>query len=398
MSPFRHDTLKGSESIAETSGPAMQQMTIGTNFMPMSIKRIAVTTGGGDAPGLNAVIRAVTLAAVKRGWECFGIRSGYDGIMHPDDFPNGGIIPLTTETVRGIAHTGGTILGTTNRGNPFSYEFENADGIIEKKDISDRLVKGFENNRLDALIAIGGDGSMKIAGQTADLGIRVVGVPKTIDNDLVGTIATFGFDTAVDFATDAIGRLHSTAASHRRVMVVEVMGRNAGWIALHSGVAGSADVVLIPEIPFDIDRIAEKIERRNSQKRNFSIVVVAEGAMPVGGEASYVETGGVRKLGGIGEFVAAEMRSRIPNEVRTVVLGHLLRGGSPTARDRLLSFRFGAASIRALDEGKSNVMVALDPPTVKYIPLSECTKNIKTVPLDCDIMLTARDLGTCFGD
>ena len=364
----------------------------------MASKRIAVTTGGGDAPGLNAVIRAVTLAALKRGWEVCGIRSGYDGIMHPEDFPDGGMIELTADRVRGIAHTGGTILGTTNRGNPFSYEIEQPDGSIIKQDISDRLVNGFKENGLDALVAIGGDGSMGIAAQTAELGIRVVGVPKTIDNDLVGTIATFGFDTAVAFATDAIGRLHTTAAAHKRVMIVEVMGRHAGWIALHSGVAGSADAILIPEIPFSIEKVAEKIEERNANDRSFSIVVVAEGAMPVGGEASYVETGGVKKLGGIGEFVADKLREKIDNEVRTVVLGHLLRGGTPTARDRLLSFRFGAAAIRALDEGQTNVMVGLDPPTVKYIPLVECTKKIKTVPLDCDTMLSARDLGTCFGD
>ena len=362
------------------------------------MKRIAVTTGGGDAPGLNAVIRAVTLAGIKRGWEVFGIRSGYDGIMHADEFPDGGMIPLTKDSVRGIAHTGGTILGTTNRGNPFSYDVQKEDGTVEKKDISQRLVDGFKANKLDALVAIGGDGSMGIAARTAELGIRVVGVPKTIDNDLVGTIATFGFDTAVGFATDAIGRLHSTAASHKRVMVVEVMGRNAGWIALHSGVAGSADVILIPEVPYSIEKVARKINERNKNKRSFSIVVVAEGAMPEGGEAQYVEKGGIKKLGGIGECVAEALRGKVENEVRTVVLGHLLRGGSPTARDRLLSFRFGAAAIRALEEGQSNVMVGLDPPTVKYIPLIDCTKEIKTVPLECDTMLSARDLGTCFGD
>ena len=263
-------------------------------------KRIAVTTGGGDAPGLNAVIRAVTLAALKRGWECVGIRSGYDGIMHPENFPDGGTIPLTREMVRGIAHTGGTILGTTNRGNPFSYEKVSDDGSVATVDLSERLVDGFKRNKLDALIAIGGDGSMRIAAKTAELGIPVVGVPKTIDNDLDGTIATFGFDTAVDYATDAVGRLHSTASAHQRVMVIEVMGRDAGWIALHSGVAGSADAILIPEIPFDIKKVAEKVEQRNLNQHHFSIVVVAEGASPIGGEASYVETGGIKKLGGMG--------------------------------------------------------------------------------------------------
>ena len=208
------------------------------------MKRVAITTGGGDAPGLNAVIRAVTLAGLKRGWEIVGIKSGYDGIIHPENFPDGGLIPLNAESVRGIAHTGGTILGTTNRGNPFEYEVKRPDGTLEKQDISGRMIQGFKDQKIDALIAIGGDGSMGIACQTAKLGIPVIGVPKTIDNDLDGTVRTFGFDTAVDFATDAIGRLHSTALSHRRVMVVEVMGRYAGWIALHAGVAGTADVII----------------------------------------------------------------------------------------------------------------------------------------------------------
>jgi 6-phosphofructokinase 1 len=364
----------------------------------MTIKRIAITTGGGDAPGLNAVIRAVTLAANQRGWEVVGIRSGYDGVLHPEWFPQGGLIPLTPAAVRGIVHTGGTILGTTNRGNPFSYEEKQDDGSTKKVDISDRLVAAFKEAKIDALVAIGGDGSMSIARQTSELGIRVVGVPKTIDNDLPGTIATFGFDTAVDFATEALGRLHSTAASHQRVMIAEVMGRNAGWIALQAGIASTADVVLIPEIPFDLDKVAEKVKQRNEAKKNFTIICVAEGAMPAGGEAQYVEKGGIKKLGGIGEFVAEGLRSRVPNEVRTVVLGHLLRGGTPTARDRMLSLRFGAAAVRALDEGQSNVMVALNPPNVNYIPLAECTKSIKTVPINCDTILTGRDLGTCFGD
>lgn len=364
----------------------------------MTIKRIAITTGGGDAPGLNAVIRAVTLAALSRNWECVGIRSGYDGVLHPERFPEGGLIPLDAERVRGIVHTGGTILGTTNRGNPFSYEEVQDDGGMAKVDISDRLVKGFAEAKIDALVAIGGDGSMEIARQTSELGIRVVGVPKTIDNDLAGTIATFGFDTAVEFATESMGRLHSTASAHQRVMIAEVMGRHAGWIALHAGIASTADVILIPEIPFDIEKVAAKVQRRNETKKNFSIICVAEGAMPVGGEAKYVEKGGIKKLGGMGEFVAEQLRSRVPNEVRTVVLGHLLRGGSPTARDRMLSLRFGAAAVRALDEGQSNVMVALNPPNVDYISLTECTKSTKTVPLDGDTIKTGRDLGTCFGD
>ena len=364
----------------------------------MKIKRIGITTGGGDAPGLNAVIRAVTLSALDRGWECLGIRNGYDGILHEEDFADGGTISLDRDRVRGIAHTGGTILGTTNRGNPFSNEVKRPDGSVETQDLSKKLLDGFKKHQIDALVAIGGDGSMAIASKVAELGITVVGVPKTIDNDLDGTVATFGFDTAVAYATDAVGRLHTTAASHNRVMVVEVMGRHAGWIALHSGVAGSADVVLIPEIPFDIDKVAEKVLERNATGRKFSIVTVAEGAVPQGGEAKYIEDGGVKRLGGMGQIVAEMLRERVPNGVRTVVLGHLLRGGPPSARDRLLSFRFGAAAVRALDAGHQGVLVALDPPTVKYVPLTECTKRTKTVPLDCDTLLTARNLGTCLGD
>ncbi len=363
----------------------------------MAIKKIAITTGGGDAPGLNAVIRAVTLAATKRGWECVGIRCGYDGLLHPEMFPKGGTIPLDRDAVRGIAHTGGTILGTTNRGNPFAKEVVKADGSVEQQDLSSQLVDAFKQHEIDALVAIGGDGSMAIAAQVAELGVRVVGVPKTIDNDLVGTVATFGFDTAFSFATDAIGRLHSTASSHQRVMCVEVMGRHAGWIALYAGVAGSADVALIPEIPFDIDKVAAKILERNAAGRNFSIVCVAEGAKPVGGTLSY-QDGDQKRLGGMGETVANKLTELVPNGVRHVVLGHLLRGGAPTARDRLLSFRFGAAAVRALEAGESNVLVALDPPTVKYVPLAECTKRQKLVPIDCDTILTARDLGMCLGD
>jgi 6-phosphofructokinase 1 len=365
----------------------------------MNIKKIAITTGGGDAPGLNGVIRAVTLAATKRGWDCVGIREGFDGMLYPDQFEeDGGIVALTPQTVRGISHTGGTILGTANRGNPFSYSVQSDDGSVQTKDLSDRLVAGFESNNIDALVAIGGDGTMAIACQVAKLGIKVVGVPKTIDNDLDGTVATFGFDTAVSYATDAIGRLHTTAASHNRVMIVEVMGRYAGWIALEAGLAGSADVILIPEIPFDLDKVVTKIQRRNQHRRKFSIISIAEGAMPLGGEASYKEVGGVKNLGGMGDWLAESLRGRIENQVRTVVLGHLLRGGSPTSRDRLLSLRFGAAAVRALQDNHFNVMVGLDPPTVRHIPLEEATKNMKTVPLDCDMILTARDLGTCLGD
>lgn len=365
-----------------------------------SIRRVAIATGGGDAPGLNAVIRAAVLAGIARGWEMYGIRDGYNGLMMPEQYVEGGLISLTRERVRGITHLGGTIIGTTNRGNPFHYPVKNADGTFTEIDRSDELVRSFAMHEIDALISVGGDGSMAIANALAEKGVCVVGVPKTIDNDLDQTVVTFGFDTAVGFAVECLDRLHTTAASHRRVLIVEVMGRYAGWIALESGVAGSADVVLIPEIPFDLKKVSQKILERQKSGSNFSIVVVAEGATPIGGSVSVVskEVGRAERLGGIGERITEELQELTGKETRLVVLGHLLRGGSPTANDRLIALRFGAAAIRALDEGHSGVMVALDPPIVKYVPLADATKRMKNVPLDCDTMLTARDLGVCFGD
>lgn len=366
----------------------------------MAIQRIAINTGGGDAPGLNAVIRAVTLAALRRGWECVGIKDGYNGLLDPEDYPDGGLIPLTRERVRGITHLGGTILGTTNRGNPLRYPLPGDDGVLVEVDRTGELVAAFRQHGIDALIAIGGDGSMEIAHVLAEKGVCVVGVPKTIDNDLAGTVVTFGFNTAASFATHAIDRLHSTAESHERIMVVEVMGRYAGWIALYAGVAGTADVILIPEIPFDIHKVAQKIRDRTAEGPEFSIVVVAEGARPVGGEFSVVEKelGRAARLGGMGARVAAQLEPLVGQETRVVVLGHLQRGGSPTTRDRLLALRFGAAAVRALEQGQAGVMVALDPPRVRYVPLEEAAARIRTVPLDSDLLLTARDLGISFGD
>ena len=364
------------------------------------IKRIAINTGGGDAPGLNAVIRAAVIAALNRGWECVGIRDGYNGLMLPKQYPDGGLIPLTRERVRGITHLGGTILGTTNKGNPMKYPTKGKDGKMRETDRTSELVELFRKAKIDALISVGGDGSLTISNALAKKGLRVIGVPKTIDNDLEKTVITFGFDTAVGFATMCLDRLHSTAEAHQRVMVVEMMGRYAGWIALNSGISGTADAILIPEIPYDIRSVAAKVEERYKNKRNFAIVVVAEGAKPKGGAVSVVskELGRAERLGGAGERVAAEIQEATGRETRCVVLGHLLRGGSPTTFDRLISLRFGAAAVRALEEGKSGVMVALDPPTVRYVPLEQATKRMKQVPLDCDTMLTARDLGICFGD
>ena len=362
------------------------------------ISKIAVNTGGGDAPGLNAVIRAVTISAARLGWEVCGIRQGYNGLLNMT--PEEGLIALTPDTVRGITHLGGTILGTTNRGNPFECPVE-VDGKMVPKDRSDELLAKFNQHGFDALVAIGGDGSLRIANRLAGKGLPVVGVPKTIDNDLESTVMTFGFDTAVTTATDAIDKLHSTAESHQRVMVVEVMGRYAGWIALNSGVSGSADVILIPEIPFDIEKVCEKVREREARNRHFTIVVVAEGAKPIGGEMATIgekEIGREVRLGGVAERVAREVEKRTGKESRSLVLGHLQRGGAPTTFDRLLSLRFGTAAVRTLAAGMTGVMVALDPPTVKTVPLAEAVSKMKAVPLDCDTVLTARSLGVCMGD
>jgi 6-phosphofructokinase 1 len=341
------------------------------------IRKIAITTGGGDAPGLNAVIRAVTISAIRLGWEVVGIRQSYRGLLEMR--PEEGLIPLTEERVRGITHIGGTILGTDNRGDPFDFPTE-VNGTFMTVDRSDELVEKFRANGFDALVAIGGDGSLGIAHKLHLKGVPVVGVPKTIDNDLQGTVITFGFDTAVTSATDAIDKLHPTTESHRRVMVVEVMGRYAGWIALNAGVSGAAG------------------ERRG---REYSIVVVAEGARPKDGimkTRGEKEAGREVRLGGIAEWLADEINRRTAKETRSMVLGHLQRGGTPTTFDRLLALRFGAAAVRTLSEGRTGVMVGLDPPTVTEVPLEDAIRRMKNVPSHCDTILTARSLGTCLGD
>jgi len=365
-----------------------------------TIKRIAISTGGGDAPGLNAVIRAAVLAGLQRGWECYGIRDGYDGLLFPKRYHEGGVLSLSRESVRGITHLGGTILGTTNRGHPFHLQTIDAAGNVVKIDRSDYLVESFIKLGLDALIAIGGDGSMAIAHGLSQKGLRIVGVPKTIDNDLNGTVVTFGFDTAVAFATECIDRLHSTAQAHQRIMVVEVMGRYAGWIALNAGIAATADAILIPEIPYDLNKVAQKIRQRADRGRPFAIVVVAEGAHPIGGHKVVKSRGGGRteRLGGIGQEVTEELQAQLDQDARCVVLGHLLRGGKPSSFDRLLALRFGAAAVRALADGRSGVMVALDPPDVRYVPLDQATERMKRVPIDGDTVKTARDLGISFGN
>jgi 6-phosphofructokinase 1 len=358
--------------------------------------RIALSTGGGDAPGLNAVIRAAVLSAVNRGWDVLGIRRGYAGLMGDDE-----VISLTRESVRGIAHLGGTILRTTNRGNPFHYPIRRPDGTIEEIDRSDELIQRARDLGIDAIISIGGDGSLQIAQRLHEKGVRIVGVPKTIDNDVSGTITTFGFDTAVNTAIEAIDKLHTTAESHDRVIVMEVMGRHAGFIALHSGLAGTADVILIPEIPYDIDCICEKIRARDRAGRYFSIVVAAEGAFPRGGQHSIIGEslpGEARRVGGIADRIAREIHERTGKECRSLILGHLQRGGMPTGYDRLLAARFGGAAVRAVAEEYWGQMVALQSPHIVCIPIVEALREPKRVDPNHDIVMTARATGISFGD
>jgi len=358
-----------------------------------SVSRIGVLTGGGDAPGLNAVIRAVVKTAFNSGIEVVGLEDSFDGLL---DESRTRI--LTPRDVTGILRLGGTILGTTNKGNPFEYPTGDADGHV---DYSQRVVDTFTRMKLDALVVIGGDGTLQIAHQFYLMGIPVVGVPKTIDNDIWGTTSCFGFDTAVSFAADAIDRLHTTAEAHRRIMVVELMGRYAGWISLHAGVAGGADVILIPEIPYDVDKVAAHLKERESFGAKFSIVVVAEGARPLGGNVTLVSqahAGHVERLGGIGAVVASQLGEKTKKETRYVVLGHLQRGGAPTAFDRVLATRFGGKAVELLMRGVFGRMVANNPPDIVPIPLADVVGKTKTVPLDYDLLKTARALGISFGD
>ncbi len=361
--------------------------------------KLAVNTGGGDAPGLNAVIRAIAVSAQWRGWEVWGIRYGYRGLIEGGDE---GLVRLDRNAVRGIMHLGGTILGSTNRGDPYAYPLKK-DGAVVATDVSLRVVERFRELGFDALVAIGGDGSTQLASKLHDAGIpRVVGVPKTIDNDLPGTDVTFGFDTAVSTATDAIDKLHSTAQSHERVMVVEVMGRYAGWIALYSGVAGGADVILIPEIPFDIDVVCEKIRRRELRGRPFAIVVAAEGARPKDGamlfKAEKEAFSQHKLLGGVAEQVAQQIGEKTGKQTRSLVLGHLQRGGSPVMSDRVLALRMGCAATRFLAETSDSGMVAIKNDRLLLVPLAEATGPLRRVPLDSNLLQTGRDMGLCFGD
>ncbi len=364
--------------------------------MPAKIHRIGVLTGGGDCPGLNAVIRGVVKTAINEyGWEVLGIEDGFEGLIQP-----GKVRPLTFNDVRGILPRGGTILGTTNRANPFQYEVK-VDGEVKTFDVSDDVIRHAQVLGIDALVVIGGDGSLRIAMQLQEKGLKVVGVPKTIDNDILGTSQTFGFDTAVNTAMEALDKLHTTAESHHRVIILEVMGRDAGWIALKAGIAGGADVILIPEIPYDLDFTISKLKERNEKGAKFSIIVVAEGAKSTGSEAQYLdlrEIGGMKRLGGIGETLAAEIRNLAEMEVRVTVLGHLQRGGSPSAFDRLLASRFGVMAVHLIAQNKIGYMVTLVDEVVSSIPIADAVAHQKLVPLDSDILLTAFSLDVSLGN
>jgi len=355
--------------------------------------RIGLLTGGGDAPGLNAVIRTAVLSAVNRGWEVIGIKHGFVGLLEDCD-----TAPLTRKSVSGIAHLGGTILRTTNRGNPLCFPVRTEDGSYVEKDCSDELIANVKRLGIDALIAIGGDGTLKIALELVNRGLRIVGVPKTIDNDVSCTVTTFGFDTAVDTAIGAIDKLHTTAESHDRVIVMEVMGRDAGFIALHAGVAGTADVILIPEIPYDVEKICEKIRARDRAGQNFSIVVAAEGAYPKSEATSDASKPRSIHAGDVAERLVQEIHERTGKECRSLVLGHLQRGGMPTGYDRLLATRFGAAAVAAIENEAWGQMVALQSPNLVTVPISEVISQPKRVELNHDIVLAARTTGISFGD
>jgi 6-phosphofructokinase 1 len=361
------------------------------------IRRIGVLTGGGDCPGLNAVIRAVVKTAIREyRLSIVGFENGFGGLIQNR------ARELTEKDVVGILPRGGTILGTTNRDNPFHYPMT-IGGKKEFRDVSDRVTENVNIHGIDAMIIIGGDGSLSIAKDLYEIkGLPAVGVPKTIDNDLKATDQTFGFDTALNTATEAIDRLHTTAESHHRVMVLEVMGRYAGWIALQSGMAGGADVILIPEIPYQMDRVIAKISERSESGKRFSIVVVAEGAKPEGGEMvvnKHIEDSfDPIRLGGIGNVLAQQIEEGTGMESRVTVLGHLQRGGSPTAFDRILATRYGAGAVNLVMDGKFGEMVCLRTPNIESVPIAEAVGGLKLVPLDGDLVRTARQIGIAFGD
>ena len=355
--------------------------------------RIGVLTSGGDCPGLNAVLRGVVLAAEKLGWEVVGFRDGFEGLLPP-----GNHVILDRKSINGIMALGGTIIGTTNRGH-FVAKVGAGDRTIVPANVIAGAKKILEELHVRALIIVGGDGSMVTTQQLQEAGINCIGVPKTIDNDLEATATTFGFDSAVDVVVDALDRLHTTATSHRRVMVVEVMGRHAGWIALHGGIAGGADIILIPEIPFDYDKIAGVIKAREAAGYLGTVVVVAEGARPKHGEQVRREVeGGEFRLGGIGGMVAHEIAERTGKESRCCVLGHLQRGGAPTTLDRILGTRFGVKAVQLANEGHFGSMVSYQNYQVRHVPIAEAVNRLKLVPPNGELVQTARDVDISFGD
>jgi ATP-dependent phosphofructokinase / diphosphate-dependent phosphofructokinase len=355
-------------------------------------KTIGIVTGGGDAPGLNAVIRAAVRTAIRQfGMRVIGIEDSFEGLI--GDLQ---VRELTTHDVSGLLPRGGTILGTRNKGQ-FCQHTPN--GMTFPEAPINEAIANMEKLGMEALVVLGGEGTLAIAEQFHRRGVPVVGVPKTIDNDLASTELTFGFMTAIDIATEALDRLHTTAESHDRVMILEVMGRDTGWIALHSGLAGSADIILIPEIPFVMERVIEKIKARDAGGSRFTNIVVAEGAKEHGGAAHYLDSGDLsraKRLGGIGDYIRHQVEITTGKEARTVVLGHLQRGGSPNSFDRMLATNFGACAVRALVEGERGKMVALQAAGVLTVPLSEAIANIKTVSSDGQLVRTARDIGISF--
>ncbi len=357
-------------------------------------KTIGLVTGGGDAPGLNAVIRAAVKTAVgEYGMRVIGIEDSFEGLLGETRTRE-----LKPADVRGLLPRGGTILGTRNRG---AFVVRDGDGGHSKpEEVYREAISNLERLGIEALVVVGGEGTLAIAYEFDRLGFPVVGVPKTIDNDLAATELTFGFMTALDIATEALDRLHTTAESHDRAMVLEVMGRHAGWIALHSGVSGGADVILIPEIPFSVERVAEKVLERERCDSQFSIIVVAEGAKEIEGTQVYQDMGDRQsspRLGGMGHYVAQEVWRLTGKESRCVVLGHLQRGGSPNAFDRMLATNFGSAAVRALQRGKRGVMVSLQAANIRTVPISEAIANIKNVQPESQLVRTARDVGVSFG-
>lgn len=366
--------------------------------MAQNIKKIALLTGGGDCPGLNAVIRAITRTAILNyGIEVIGYRFGYRGLYNNDK------IPLTLESVSGILHKGGTILYSSNKDNLFDYQVEE-NGKIVRKDVSDVAVENLKKEGVDVLVVIGGDGTLTSARDFARKGVKVIGVPKTIDNDLASTDVTFGFNTAIDVATEALDRLHTTAESHHRIMICEVMGRNAGWIALEAGIAGSADVILLPEIPYDINKIVEKIEERKREGKLFTIIAVAEGAKSKDGDVVVSkivsDSPDPIRLGGIGNKLADDLEKLVKDhEIRCTVLGHVQRGGNTSTYDRILSTRYGVAAVELMEQGKFGEMVCLKGDRISSDSLENVIgQKTKNVSADGELVRVAKSIGICFGD